>query len=267
MAYLFDRSLSSNLQYSHVTGFSGTTRFSVNAWVYVTGATTGYDPIMGQSSASTNGWYCVNFNNDPTSFNFGIRNGATEGGNNVGSGFFILNAWNPVHIVFDGNATGVARGRAWVNGTEFTSWTGTTTNPTSVGAVTTAFEVGTEQSATFWSGRLAELAIWPNLALTNPQVIRAMANGLSAPSAHPVGLVHYMPLSRATGTVDVLTRRDASAKTAVTLVEHPFTQQPFRRRLASQLITSVPSVAWLPVSRVAQGPVTRFAPGGMVPPG
>jgi hypothetical protein len=265
MAYLFDRTLSSQLGWSHVTNLSGMRRLSIHAWIYAVSAA---GSLFAQTTGgNTNGFALYHQGTDATSVLFGVFDAVTVG-YNAKAGILQVGMWNAVHFVYDGTEAGVARGRVWVNGLEITSWDTSVTMPTSVGTSTGIFRVGTEEGTlNFWSGRIAEVAIWPNLALTNPQIIRAMAAGLSARNAHPVGLAHYMPLSRASGTVDVLTGRDASASSTVTLVEHPFTQQPFRRRLTSRLITSLPSVAWLPVSRVAQGPVTRFAPGGMVPPG
>jgi hypothetical protein len=162
-----------------------------SAWVYPTSAT-GDVCIMGEtstlanaggrlmSSRSGNGqltWYPL----ASTSGSFGA------------SGTLTLNAWQHVGLRCN-NAGSWAQG--FLNGVFLGNLGGGTFLNLPFGNSTAAFHVGADKdgsSSYFFSGRIADAAMWTNIVLSTQEYV-ALAHGVRPGQLHPESLVIWWPL-------------------------------------------------------------------------
>jgi len=103
----------------------------------------------------------------------------------------------------------------------------------------------------YWSGNIAEFAIW-NVALTDVEVA-ILAKGYSPLLVRPQNLVSYWPLVR--DSRDIVGNYNLTAYNSPTVVSHPrvfYPTRPFYSQIASAIaIKSVSSVSWASVKQVS----------------
>lgn len=184
-AYSFDGS-NDGISFSHPSAFDGLTKLTAAMWIDPT-ASAFYDVLLacigdfGTGAGNNTGFGIQHSGSDETSLFLVARNLSSS--QKVKSGVLTSGIYQPIWIVYDGTqATATNRLRAWVSGSEITSWdTDSNDFPTSLGTndqlLTLGYDV--ESGPTLFShGKIADVGLLFGRAITDG-TIASHAAGMS----------------------------------------------------------------------------------------
>lgn len=181
-AYAFD-GVDDLISYPHLSETDGASRLTISAWIYpISGG--GYKYLLGGignngGGAGASAGFGVQQYSGIDTLYLAFRGSGTERGK---ANAFTAEAWNHLWIVYDGTQAAASRLRAWVNGSQITSFdVNGADEPTSLNTHDQPFTLAYGEG---WSGsysqcRLADIGILFGRAVTDGSTISAVAGGSS----------------------------------------------------------------------------------------
>lgn len=225
MGYSFSTTTNDKITWPHLSAFDGASKLSVSLW-YDPTSTDALGGIVSQiggnitGEGGRSGFAIYHSGTDPLDVNIRARNDTTTPSAVSTGDDMSASGWMHLLMVYDGTqATNANRVRFYVNGTEITL-THTDTHSTTLGTNDRPLKIGEAEDGYGANvmAKIAELAIWAGVAITDAGEISDLASGVTADAAVPTGLTFYAPLeSDANDTVVPAT----GTVTGATLTDHP----------------------------------------------
>jgi hypothetical protein len=243
LARSFTRASSERIRYGHLAPISGAAQVVIACWIYPVDSVT-YDFILSHmETAEFNGIGIQHNANDASSLFLVARNGSNSPYHQYSASTLTLNAWNHVVMQYDGTqGTAADRVRAYVNGgSVLTPASSSGTFPTTLGTYSSPPEFTlAEGVGRYWSGRLADVATWVGVTLTDDER-RALAMGASPSGIRASALVLHDTL---TGIATNRVTGVAATVTGSTFAMGPPNLQapPTLRRLAIGTATTLDTI-------------------------
>lgn len=227
MARAFVRASSEKISYPNLAAIGGAGKVAVSFWIYPTGSSS-YDAIFGQLGAasgagSSHGFLIQHQLASGTDLQVNFRSGGYSGAYHIFSNKLTLNTWQHVLVQYDSaEAASGDRVKLYVNGT-VQAHAAHSAIVGNVGTTNQPLLLGSTGTTNYWSGNLAEAAIWTGVVLDSTQRTNLATNKYAANDASlSSGLVFYAPLDSAgTAGVNDLIGPYTGTATGTSVVSHP----------------------------------------------
>lgn len=222
MAYKFTRASSTYISYPHLDFLDGATACSISCWVKAPEADANYDGIVSAMNQTSGGYGIALqiYSGGENSIQIGTAAYGTVSAY-VKENCLSSSSWKHLFVCYDGNLASGSRVRAWLDGTEISSWT--STNAASLlGTNTDVLVFGAHRisgTTRYFDGELAEVALW-DVAITDATTITDLAAGRlpTAQTTYTSNLQFYRTLRN---DADEGYGTGASTVTGATVSSHP----------------------------------------------
>lgn len=231
MAMSFD-GVDDSVDWGDVNALDGLAKLTVSAMIKVRTGSAGFGYAVSKATEvpdPLNGWSLLSGALNTTAYVFARNAGLGDG--SVASAITLDTFMHWLYVYDGAGAANADRLKLYLNGTQQTLDFGATTIPATIGAHAQTMLYGGNRNGAFGSHDIAEVGIWPGVAITTPGIIAGLAAGQCPLFYADQGLrfCDHGQFTSGAPVVDVLQLASATV-TGATFATHPPTTHPWRGR-------------------------------------